>query len=326
MKNRAASGAIALVVVAGLLLGLFTTSAHVKARGFDYIEHGEQFTRHQDLMEGRAGNPWQYRVLAPYMVNGALKLLERLHVPRHVAASFVGFRVILDTLVLLLAFAYYRKLGLSLPFALIGMAILAWGMSYSHYNSDLQFSTFFGIIFYLLAGLCIRDGRFVWIVTITVLAAFNRETSALIPFMLLGVAMLASQQGSVRKVLPVFATALAAYVAIFVGLRLAYGSQEFIAPYGHYPGLDLLWFNLSRRVTWWQLIATLSVVPVVAALGYRTWPDQLRAFFWVVVPVWFVVHAFGSVMAETRLLLVPQAMVFVPGALLYLAHQARRPS
>ena len=120
-----------MVIVAGLLLGLFTTSAHVKARGLDYIEYGEQLTRHQNVMEGRAGNPWQYRVLAPYMVNGALKLSERLNVPHHVAVSFIGFRVILDTLVLLLAFAYYRKLGLNLPFALISGPCQAEGVHHS---------------------------------------------------------------------------------------------------------------------------------------------------------------------------------------------------
>ena len=60
-------------------------------------------------------------------------------------------------------------------------------------------------------------------------------------------------------------------------------------------------------------------------IGYRKWPLELRAFFWVIVPVWFLVHAFGSVMAETRLLLVPQAMVFIPGALLCLAHQVHAP-
>lgn len=325
VKSRAAAGTIALVIVAGLLLGLFTTSEYVKARGVDYLEQGSQLTRHQSVLEGRAGNPWQYRVFAPYLVELVLKLFERLHVPRHNAAAFIAFRVIQDTLILLLSYAYYRKLELSLSYALIGMALLAWGMSYSHHNSDLQFNTFFDIIFYLLAGLCILHRRFIWLVPITALAALNRETSGLIPFLLLGVSVFALQKGSLRKVMPVFTTAFVAYVAVFVGLRLVYGSREFMAPHGHYPGLDLLWFNVSRAVTWQRLIATLSVVPVVAMIGYRKWPLELRAFFWVIVPIWFAVHAVGSVMAETRLLLVPQAMVFIPGALLYLAHQVHAP-
>lgn len=49
---------------------------------------------------------------------------------------------------------------------------------------------------------------------------------------------------------------------------------------------------------------------------------QARVEFWVVVPIWFTIHALGAVMAEIRLFLVPQAMVFIPGALLGPAQRA----
>jgi hypothetical protein len=111
------------------------------------------------------------------------------------------------------------------------------------------------------------------------------------------------------------------YVAIFIGLRLIYGKQELIVPYGYQPGFDLLLHNFSRIITWVQLIATLSVIPIMALIGYQKWPLQLRGFFWIIIPIWFVVYAFISVMAESRLFLVPQAMVFIPVALL-LAQQS----
>jgi len=307
-----------IIIVMGLLLGIFTTSEYVHARGVKYLEQGNQISRHQAVMEGQAGNPWQYRVLAPYLINVVFKIFERLHVPHHIAVSFIFFRVIQDTLILLLCYAYYRRLGLSLSCALIGMALMAWGMSYSHFDSDLSFNTFFDVIFYLLAGLCILQRRFFWIVPITVLAAFNRETSGLIPFLLLSVLMFALPKGSSGKAMPIFFAALVAYIVIFAGLRLIIGSRELIIP-GHYPGFDLLKYNLFRAITWRQLIATLSIIPIVAIIGYHKWPLQLRVFFWVIVPAWFTIHAFGSVMAETRLFLVPQAMVFIPGALFVLA-------
>jgi len=316
---------ITTIIVIALLLGLFTTSAYVIELGINYLEQGYQIKRHQAVLEGHAGNPWQYRVLAPYLVNIVLELSRHLHIPHHIAASFIFFRVIQDTFILLLSYKYYRKLGLSLSHAVIGMAILAWGMSYSHYDSDLQFSTFFDIGFYLLAGLCILQGKFLWIVPITLLAALNRETSGLIPFLPLSVSMFVLPKESLRKIMPVFVISFVTYVAIFVGLRFLYGSQELIIPYGHRPGLDLLQYNLFRWVTWRQLIATLSIIPVVAIFGFRNWPMQLRVFFWVIVPIWFVIHAFGAVMAETRLFLVPQAMVFIPGALFSLAQQAHAP-
>jgi len=201
------------------------------------------------------------------------------------------------------------------------MALLAWGISNSYYDSDLAFNTFFDIIFYLLAGLCILKGKYIWIVPITLLAALNRETSGLIPFLLL-ISVFMLQKGSLRKVMPVFIIAIAMYVAIFVGLRFIYGKQELFIPYGQHPGLELLVYNLFRTVTWRQLIGTLSIIPIIAIIGYKKWPLQLRIFFWAIVPIWFVVHAFSAVMAESRLFLVPQAMVFIPGALYCLTQSA----
>jgi hypothetical protein len=53
--------------------------------------------------------------------------------------------------------------------------------------------------------------------------------------------------------------------------------------------------------------------------SYQTWPRALKIFFWVVVPAWFGVHFFTALVAETRLLLVPLALVFIPGALFGIA-------
>ena len=115
--------------------------------------------------------------------------------------------------------------------------------------------------------------------------------------------------------MPTVALALACYVGVFLGLRLLYGAQDLMLPYGHKPGLDILAYNLLRSVTFEQMLATLGVIPLVAALGYRQWPATLRAFFWTLVPLWLVIHAGMAVLAETRLLLVPQALVLIPAAL-----------
>jgi hypothetical protein len=146
----------------------------------------------------------------------------------------------------------------------------------------------------------------------------------LIPFLLVTAVAFTRPAGSVRKVMPLFIAVLATYVTIFIGLRALYEKQPLLVAYGHPAGLDLLRFNLLRSVTWEQLFAVLGIVPFVAIMGYPAWPAQLRAFFWTIVPIWFVVHAVGSHMAETRAFLVPQAMVFIPGALLSLTRQARK--
>lgn len=306
-----------VIFLCALALGLFTTLQYVSMRGLDYLEQ-DQLARHQAVLAGNAGDPWQYRILSAYLVQGALDVCQSLSIPHPAATAFIAFRIAQDTLILLLASAYYRRLGLRLPAALLGMALLAWGMSYSHFDSDLQFGTFFDLLFYLLAGLLILQRRFLWIIPLTALAALNRETSGLIPFLLLAVGLFALPRPSRRRTLPIFAAAFGLYLAIFFGLRLAYGAQTPILPYGHTAGLDLLGYNLLRPVTWSRLVATFSIIPLVALIGWRRWTPHLRLFFWALVPVWLGVHAVAAVLAETRLLLVPQALVFIPAALLAL--------
>ena len=96
--------------------------------------------------------------------------------------------------------------------------------------------------------------------------------------------------------------------------------------HGHRIGLDMFRYNVSRFVTWDRLIATFGIIPVLALVGYAKWPSPLKMMFWVVVPIWLVVHLFGGVLAETRLLLVPYALVLVPGVLFLVARPAERPA
>ncbi|MCC6710248.1 MAG: hypothetical protein IT492_22040 [Gammaproteobacteria bacterium] len=304
-----------LVCALALALGYFTTGAYVAALGIDYLESGNQYLRHLAIIKGHGGDPWQYRMLAPYLLKSVIALNEWLAVSQPHARAFIYFRHWQDVCVLVTAYVYYRHLDLSAPAALLGMGLLAWGMAHSNFDSDLQFSTFFDVLFYLLAGLCIVRGWWRWLVPLTVLAALNRESSGFMPLLLLAAAHVATPASRWREALPTVALALACYVGVFLGLRLLYGAQDLMLPYGHKPGLDILAYNLLRSVTFEQMLATLGVTPLVAALGYRQWPATLRAFFWTLVPLWLVIHAGMAVLAETRLLLVPQALVLIPAAL-----------
>jgi hypothetical protein len=283
-----------------------------------YLEQGLQIQRHTAVLEGTAPNPWQYRVLADYLVEGAIRLCENIDIPHPVASAFVSFRFLQNLLIFWLAYLYYRKLKLSPAHALVGMSLLAWGMTYAYYDSDLQFNTYFDIIFYLLAGLLILVDKPLWIIPLMLLAALNRETSGLIPFMMLALVLPRKAGSPWKKQVVIAAVVLAIFGCIFVGLRLIYPHQEISMPYGHAMGLDLLRYNLLRAITWSQLFATLSIVPALALLSYKKWPPVVRIFFWVVVPAWFLIHPFTSVMAETRVFLVPQVLIFIPGALFLL--------
>ena len=291
--------------------------------GLRFLDDGLQTRRHTRVIQGKAGSPWQYRVLPEYMVEALIRLVGKLGIGHPNALAFIAFRLFQNFLLFVLAAAYYRRLGLSTYVTLIGLSLLAWGMTQSLYRSDLQFNTYFDVVFYLAAGLAIASGRVWWIVPITLLAALNRETSGLIPVMTLaaGLSFGADRKPHVAATPAIVAAvSLALFIAVFLALRASYGWQPTVLAYGHRFGIDLFTYNVGRYVTWINLFATLGLLPIMAVASIRSWPPVLRRFFWTLVPVWVLVHLIAAVMAETRLFLVPHALVIIPGALFGISH------
>lgn len=303
-----------ILLIASILLGIATTYAQVEDVSPRFLRN-QQMKVHEQMMEGVAGNPWQYRILADWMMDPLLTSFIEGNIPDPKASSFILFRFLQYLLIFMTAGAYYRKLGLPLCSNLLGLSVLAWGMSHSLYNSDFSFNVFFDIAFYLIAALLIMNRAFGWMPLLMIPAAFNRETSALIPFLLLGFAYFDGQKKDLKPALLFTALSLIIFGVIFAGLRIYYGEQPFLTADGYYPGIGLLVLNLRRSVTWEQILITFGLVPFLAVLSYSAWPRTLKLFFWVVVPVWFGVHFFSALVAESRLLLVPLALAFIPGAL-----------
>jgi len=275
------------------------------------------------MMSGVAGNPWQYRILADWMVEHLIRFLSNMNISAPKANAYIVFRFLQCLLIFLSAGVYYKKLGISPLANLSGLLVLMWSMSHSLYNSDLSLNVFFDILFYLTAAILIINRQYIWIPLVMVLAAFNRETSALIPVMLIAFVFFDESNVNSRKTAMVSAgLGVIVFAIIFVGLRLYYGEQRFLTADGYHPGIGLLVLNLSRWVTWKEILITLSVVPFLAILAYPAWSKTLKIFFWVVVPVWFGIHFFAALVAEARLLLVPQALVFIPGMLMGMAGSA----
>jgi len=306
---------VSIFVCCAILFSLFTVYYQVTQLGLEYLETS-QVNRHVRVLQGNAGNSWQYRILSTYLVEWIIRGLTNLGFPRPILTGFILFRIFQNTLIFLLAALYYQKLGLNTYVMLIGLSLLAWGMTHSLYDSDLQFNTYSDVIFYLAAALIILLGQYAWLIPITGLAALNRETSGLIPFMLIAYGSRAKSSNKPQNIaIMIAAISCGLYAVIFFSLRRVYGEQPLLLYDDKQPGLELFVYNISRYITWVQLFATMGILPIMAIFSFRQWPDSLRAFFWAIVPIWFLVHPFVSAMAETRLFLVPFALVFVPGAL-----------
>jgi hypothetical protein len=251
-------------------------------------------------------------VLSEYLVEGFIIATTNLGIPYPIIAAFITFRVLQNLAIFILVFLYYRKLGLNTYAALVGLTLLAWGMSHSNFNSDLSFNTYSDFLFYCVAALAILYESYGWVVPVTALAACNRETSGLIPVMLLAYTFIRERDNRARAIA---VAALTVYVVVFIGLRFVYGPRPLMAGYGNRPGLDYLTYNLFHFRTYVQGFATLGILPFTALYAFRHWPNDLRAFFWAIVPIWILIHSVLSIVNETRYFLMPLGLVFIPGTL-----------
>ncbi len=304
-----------LLVSLAIALAIFTVKLQLDSLqgGADSYIQGTQLARHEAVLRGQALDPWQYRVLSEYVAEGFIRLFQFLKVQDAIGFGFISLRILQNAAIFLLAFAVYHKISNSKWIALTGLFLLAGSMKNAFYDNDLSFNTYFDLIFYLLAALLILNSRYYWIALVTVFAALNRETSGLIPFLLL--AALATEHMSMRKKLLPFIFSGAIFIVIFLGLRVLYPNRPLYIPYEIVPGYQMLTYNIARPFTWRQLFYTLGFVPVIGLLFVFDWSELWRRFFLIMCPVWFVIHFFFGIAGETRLFLVPQAVIFIPGSL-----------
>lgn len=300
------------------LLSVYFVHYQITFMGLGWYET-VQWERTLRVINGESGTPWQYRLFTEGLVYGLVRLFEAAGVARPIGMAFILFRFVQCLLTFTLAVWYYRKLGLHLLEGLLGVSLLVWGMCHGLYDTDMTFNTYTDMSLFLAAGLLILYERPMWLLPLMCIAPFNRETSGAIPMMLLFSAVILQPRFKLppRKILLIVAGGLLLWTAIVGGLRLVYGLRPYIVPTaGKEPILPLLMFNLTWWRTWVFLFATLGLMPLMALASWKHWPQPLRRFFWAVVPVWFPAHFALAHAPETRLFLVPQVLIFIPGALM----------
>jgi hypothetical protein len=305
--------------------GLLVESAGRDIQEFIEVDLRE---RHDAIIDHSQGDPWRYRLLSEWGAEASLKTADAVGFSKPAVVGFLSFRVLQNLAIFALMWLYLRKLGIGWFESLLGLGLLAWGFTQALHHQAMSFNTYGDIAFYLGGGLLILHRRWWWVVPLAVLAAVNRETSGLIPVMLMALAWplgWKSEEG--RRALRIGAIALVAFAAAYGTVRLVVGSSFFIEADGQSPGLDILDYNVARGMTWDFVFQTLNILPLLALLAWRRWPPELKAFGVAIVPAWLVIHLFTSVLAESRLLLVPLALVFIPGVLAGLgaASRAERP-
>jgi hypothetical protein len=320
------------------------------------------YERHIALIEGRAEyyNPWQYRMLCPLLIEGLMwvynhsidviyPIEEKINlnftqtsVPTPETEQFftllktkgalkymivfIAFRFLLNFLVFALAFYVWHYFVKNKYLLLMGLVLLSLGMGNAVIASDLTFNTYLDNVFYLLAAIIILYKKNpLWLIPVTVLAAFNRETALLIP-VLYFLSHIQLKEVSVKefmrplklfpekKVWLLSATLMVLFAAIFIGLRMYYGfvpAKVWKVP----AGPEMVKLNLFSTVaakSYFEMLGIFSIIPLIILYRFKQFPQLLQIWFLGIVPVWFAVHIYSVVIYQTRLFLVPVILILLP--------------
>lgn len=274
-----------------------------------------QLFRHFAVLNGTAPSPWQYRVFSEWILESFFQAASFLKLNNSIWVSLWGLRVLQNLILLSLAYMYFVRLGITKTVSIYGMFLLSGGMLHAFYQSDLSYNTYFDLMFYLLAGILILDGRYAWLPILMVVAALNRETSLMIPVLLIAWGWLGKPETR-NKALIYGAAALLVGLVIYMGLYLYYpDTPMYLFGDELLPGWGLFRYNLTVSEMPILFFQTLGFLPLIALINLKHWNSFVHICFLFLVPVWIFVHAFTSDWAETRLFLVLLAMAFIPASL-----------
>lgn len=279
-----------------------------------------QLQRHNAVMGGTARSPWRYQVFSQFLVEGSLRLGRAAGIKTS-GPVFSLFRLLQNLLIFYLASRLYRLWGFFPEQRAIGLVLAGWGMTHAFYNSGLAFSTYTDLIIYLLGAAAVAGGKLGWFMPLTVIAALNRETGVLLPALLIP----AAGRGGGGRARTLFLASLGVFFAIFFSLRyLLLPGASFVATWGA-PGWPRFFKNLSNPLAWRNVFLVVNLLPLAGLLALRRWPGRLREVFLPLIPAWIFLHYYAKACPEeTRFLLVPLFLGFVPAVLCLLAGEKPR--
>ena len=304
---------ILLWAIAIFAISFFALHAHIHERGFTYINSGNQVLRHEARLAGQSPffNPWQYRILTTWAVEALVTAYQKLGVRYPYYSAFTHFRFVQQLIIFALCFFYFRRFTQNHLLTLTGVILLGYAMSYGVWNSDLSFDTYMDIILYLLAFLSLEAGRFAWIIPISAVAAANRETAILIPVFagVLAVKSLWPPRFD-RREMTIACLAFAAFLIVSGAIQYHYG----FAPPNKMVATDLgrLKLNLTDARTYFFVLGVVNVTLLLPIFFFGKLTPFLKRAFLAIVPIWFMAHYVMAHATESRLFLVPQAVVLIP--------------
>lgn len=301
---RCTRGRALAVFTAIVLLALLAVFNQVKARGLAWQEQHYAPVL-QNTFDRAPSGPALLYPLSAWVLVPVWRAFEALGVPRPCGVALVAVQLTLVIATFLIALAYYRRLGIPIYAGLLGVSALAWGMTFWSHQTSLGIDTHLELIFYLLAMTALLRGHILWAAPITLFATLNCGTSVAIPFLVLA---FNTKKGYDPAWLPLALYLVVSGALFFFHPESAAGSSE------------------ASGTSFLNLAAVLGIMPLLTfATPPLRWPQSLQALAKIFLPLWIIIHLCLGNLFATATLLLPQALFFIPCALLLLAPGAAIP-
>lgn len=233
---------------------------------------------------------------------------------------FILFRFIQHVIIFLLFYLYLKRFIKSNILLFLGISILSFSFGNSVADSDFSFYNYCDIIFYLSTILILLyEKNILLLIPVVFLASLNRETSALIPVCFILFKWHKSGFKFIFKDWLYFTFLCFIWVIAYLGIRYYFGfvdgSHSIFSKWFrlNFYGYDDYQRNFFR--SYFEVFGTLSIFPFLTLIYFSKIHIHLKVFFFSIVPVWFLIHLVLVPVWESRLLLVPLVLVFLPASL-----------
>jgi hypothetical protein len=255
------------------------------------------------------------------------ELVKQLKNPEFIKYTliFVGFRFVQNIVLILLCYYYFSLFVRNKLLIVFGLMVATLFMGNSVMDADFTFNTYMDITFYIAAGIVLVTGRSpLWIIALTILGALNRETALFIPVLYFFSRFSWSAWPSIpnliknnSRVIGITTACAVCFVGIFVAIRMYYGLQS-VSTWRVSAGWPMLKLNLFSSVsikTYMELFGATGLTIIWSLLIHPKMNKDLKLFFVVLVPIWFILHFVTAIAYQARLFLVPVLLVLLPAVL-----------
>jgi hypothetical protein len=252
---------------------------------FPNPDHGNDSP--ESLVAGVASTPYQYRVLIPWLVRGALE--THLIQPTSQMAVFAGIQTVS---LVLLAFVFRRYLSLFIKDSVLAsvMALTLYAvLPFNYFNLPYYSYDIPSVLLFTLGLLLIYERNWLWFYPLFVVATLNRETSI---FLAVVSVFVLFDQYSWPMLSVIAGSQLAIWGAIKAFLWVLYQENRWM-------GYGLYQFQLKVNA------ATLLNYPIKGIIALATW-----GCLWLAVVIWH--RRIRDVVLRRTLWTVP---VFIAGML-----------